>query len=215
MGKPVAGAIVRICCEQTVSRIGLRQSPGYSLQVPAGRYYATAKATVKMPDGALWGLDGGVDTGMLTAPGPNWIDIPLQPPPPEKRMILVTGHADLTDVELFDSDTATKPFNCPPMYAEWDPAAGAAYIAAGYSKDDQSEGDSHVRLEVWIDDVRSDRTIKGRVRVSMPDEDNMSWDGTFSIPEDGSQSWTTDMDTGGSFPDRVHAEYTVLNQRAP
>ncbi|MDA4118691.1 MAG: hypothetical protein OK455_10150 [Thaumarchaeota archaeon] len=237
-GAGVNGAVVYAGCNETTTQdswggtgILPQKVPGFfSMQIPSGRYMARATATGQNG----WGLDGQADTQVINAGDTMTVYIVLQDPPPERRIITVTGNMFLTDyyVGFSSPDQKNYGFNCPPLFAEVSiqgpqPTDIHNNVVMGYSTDTESMSDlgddTSATLEIWIDAINYNHTdpndptnlsIDGHWKYSLPD-DNLNFSDTFHVDKDGSYTGHSFLDSGGTFPDSAKLDFTINNMRAP
>jgi hypothetical protein len=209
-GGYVVGAVVTICCEQVTSQ---GERGFFELTVPAGRYLARASFMDKVTG---WGLDGQTDTGNQITPGSSvWIDIELQDPPADKRRVVVTGTMDLTDVYLTGHNENTLSFVCPPLYAEHvmkDLTTVENNVLVAYTSGNASVDEAYGVLEVWLDSIDNNLSVKGHFKGSLPNDD-VSWGGEFALRPEETKGWNINLDSGGPFPNRAAIRFTITNIR--
>jgi hypothetical protein len=231
-GMGVNGAVVYVGCKETITHSsgGDRSEPGFfSLEIPSGRYLAKATATAQNG----WGLDGQTDVTVNDDSKP--IEIDLQDPPPERRMITVTGSMLLTHyyLGLSSPDQKLYLFNAFPLRAEV-VVEGAessdvySNIVTGYTADSQNMSDvgddTSALLQIWLDAINynhadptdpSNLSVDGYWQFSMPDYDETATPVIFHLDKDGSYSGEGFLDTGGTFPNSAKLSFTLNNVRAP
>ena len=96
----VAGAVVTCACEHAWSNVD-----GYTMDVPAGTYWATASWQDPKTD-IVWSAAESVD---IPWPGGAIHNFTLKPPPVDWRMVEIHGHADMVDRKIIGNDIWTHP----------------------------------------------------------------------------------------------------------
>jgi hypothetical protein len=221
-GASVHGARVAVCCRTThTDREGM-----YRMEVPSGRYLASAGAYLPQPDPQpAWYIEG---EAVVAVPfnGNALGDIKLLDPPGENRQILVTGRADVVNRHVFGHDWWAHPkITCPIVHLGnyntdegEENGTGWSYVIdsgwqTGFSMtvtrldQSQSSPNDPFPVVVHID------WMLGSNGAGWPFNPEASAASDFQVPTDGSVSVSADLKVGALAPVRAHIELEVFNLR--
>ncbi len=220
-GRPVDGAVVKLCCRKTVTHsmndLRLANQAGvYDFQVPAGDYMASA--AYQDPNTHVCLFD---ETPVsIRFGGTARVDFDLQPPPASNRQIEISGHMDIVSRVAFGHDWWGHPeFAMPTVHLGPYGRPGTPDEKMGQSAptntSQQLSDYGSVRVDVTLD-WQPDFSVKVKWNAAIYDGDDVEVSTSlddFGIPADQSHGWIVDLNTGGAWPDRAHIEFTIANNR--
>lgn len=222
-GKPINGAVVKVCCREThttrkESHLSINRDGVYDMEVPAGNYLASAG--FEDPDTGVYLSDEKeVSIPFL---GNEQVVFELKPPPASDREIVITGHMDIVSRVAVGHDWWNHPeFHMPhvrlgPYGKPNSPDENMGKSAPTGTTQDLSDYGS-VRVGVTLD-WQPDFSVNVTWEAGIYDGDDKEVSASitnFNIAADASHGWIVDLNTGGAWPDRAHIEFTVSNNRQP
>lgn len=224
-GKPINGAVVKVCCTMAVTaRASLfgpavLKSPSldgvYQMTPPAGNYLATAT----YQDPATLVVLSDQKPVALPFQTLTRVNFDLQPPPATNREIVVTGKMDIVSRVAFGHDWWGHPqfemahLHLGPYGKPGSPDADMGISGQTSTTEGLSDYGS-VRINVTATWQSADNSVNIDWIAAIFDGDDQKVSAVvngYNIAADATGSWTVDLGTAGAWPDRAHIEFSIAN----